>query len=243
MRNFAVWAGLPAERYTWSDLGRSVQTGEPAFSRVHGESLFAHMRTRPDVADVFDKAMSEVAQQVLVPAVNAYDFSPFRTIVDVGGGHGAILAAVLAASPKARGVLYDLPDVIAGAGGPLDKLGLRKRAKLASGDFFASVPGGGDAYLLSNIIHDWDDEAAMRILANCRQAMTEGGRVLLVEAVLPDNRQPSLMVKLMDLDMLVLTGGRQRTRTEFTELLKQAGLRLSRVVPGGFCSVVEAVQA
>lgn len=242
MRNFAMWAGLPAARAAWSDLATSVRTGEPAFGRVNGEPLFAHMRERPDVAAVFDKAMSEIAQQVLLPAVTAYDFSAFRTIVDVGGGRGAILAAALAASPRARGVLYDLPDVIADAGQPLDELGVRKRAKLRSGDFFQSVPSGGDGYLLSNIIHDWDDESSVRILANCREAMTRDGRVLLIEAVLPEGRQTSLMTKLMDLDMLVLTGGLQRTEAEFSSLLRRAGLRLARVVPGGFHSIVEAVR-
>lgn len=243
MRNFAVWAGLPATRNTWTDLARSIQTGESAFPRVHGEPLFAYMRERSDVAAVFDKAMSEIAHQVLLPAVTAYDFSAFRTIVDVGGGQGAVLAAVLAASPRSHGVLYDLPDVIDGAGRLLDdEPGVRERTKLISGDFFESVPGGGDAYLLSNIIHDWDDASSVRILANCREATARDGRVLLLEAVLQEGHPSSLMMKLMDLDIFVLTGGMQRTEAEFSNLLRQAGLRLSRVIPGGFCSIVEAVR-
>jgi O-methyltransferase domain/Dimerisation domain len=255
MRHFAMWTGLAAERHTWTELMRSVRTGAPAFAAVHGQEVFAYMGTHPEVLAVFDKAMTEASDQIIAPIVAAYDFSPFAAIVDVGGGHGALLAAVLAASPSARGVLFDQPGVVAAAAtGPLAAAGVAGRAETAGGDFFASVPSGGDAYLLSNIIHDWDDEPAVRILGNCREAMADGGRVLLVEALLPErpgrasgyaaggSGAPPLMVSLMDLDMLVLNGGRQRTAGEFGVLLGRAGLRLSRVVPGGFCSVIEAVR-
>jgi DNA-binding transcriptional ArsR family regulator/SAM-dependent methyltransferase len=254
MRHFAIWTGLAAERQTWTELARSVKTGEPAFAAVHGQQVFEYMGAHPDVLSVFDKAMTEASSQIIAPVVAAYDFGPLATIVDVGGGRGALLAAILAANPGARGVLYDQPGVIAAAGGSLAgaSAGVAARTTLASGDFFASVPPGGDAYLLSNILHDWDDEPSARILANCREAMAPGGRVLLVEAVLqeravrdapPDGAPPALTVSLMDLDMLVLNGGRQRSAAEFAALLAQAGLRLTRVVPGGFCSVVEAVLA
>lgn len=243
MRNFAMWVGLPADRYTWSDLVKSVRTGEPAFVGVHGQPIWDYMGAHPDVAEVFDNAMTEASYQVIAPVVDAYDFSSFVRIVDVGGGHGALLAAVLAATPHARGILFDQPDVIAGAGGPLKEAGVSDRCELDSGDFFESVPAGGDAYLLSNIIHDWDDEPSVQILANCRAAMADDGRVLLVEAVLPDKIEPSPTIKLMDLNMLVLSGGRQRTGAQFSELFQRVGLELSRIVPGGLCSVVEAVRA
>jgi len=243
MRNFAIWVGLPAERNTWTDLVRSVRTGEPAFQGVHGQSVWDHMRDRSDVLDVFDRAMTEASSQIIAPIVAAYDFSSVGTIVDVGGGRGALLAAILAANPQARGILYDQPDVIADAGLPLKAAGVSDRTELAAGSFFDSVPAGGDAYLLSNIIHDWNDEESERILTKVRDVLPENGRVLLVEAVLPTGVQPSLNVKLMDLDMLLLCDGRQRTEAEFAALFQRVGLRLTRVVPGGHCSVVEAVRA
>jgi hypothetical protein len=140
-------------------------------------------------------------------------------------------------------VLYDQPEVIAGAGQSLREAGVSERCELRGGNFFDSVPTGGDAYLLSNIIHDWDDERSAHILANCRDAMAEGGRILLVEAVMPDDGAPAPTVKLMDLNMLVLCDGRQRTEAEFDEVFQGIGLKLSRIVPGGLCSVIEAVRA
>lgn len=245
MRNFAMWAGLPADRCTWSGLVTSVRTGTSAFEGVHGLPVWEYLREHPDVAGIFDKAMTDASAQLIAPLVQAYDFSPFGTIVDVAGGHGALLAGVLAASPRARGVLYDQPDVVAGAGHPLRQAGVADRCDLVGGDFFASVPAGGDAYLLSNVIHDWDDELSGRILANCRDAMAADGRVLLVEAVLPEPAEPSPTIKLMDLNMLVLCDGRQRTAAEFGDLFGRVGLELSRIVPGvgGLHSVVEAVRA
>jgi hypothetical protein len=243
MRNFAIWVGLPAERFTWSDLTTAVRTGRPVFERVHGEDVWRYMRTNADVADVFDKAMTEASCQLIAPVVGAFDFSGFGKIVDVAGGHGALLAAVLTAAPSARGVLYDQPDVVAGAGRAFKEAGVGDRCELVGGDFFDSVPSGGDAYLLSNVIHDWDDDRSVEILVNCREAMAEGGRVLLVEAVMPDATGSSPVVKLMDLNMLVLCGGRQRTKVEFAELFDRAGLALTRIVHGGMHSVVEAVRA
>jgi hypothetical protein len=243
MRHFAMWVGTPAERYTWSDLTTAVRTGQPVFERVHGRPVWDYMRHTPDVAEVFDKAMTEASCQLISPIVEAYDFSGLRTIVDVAGGHGALLAAVLEANPTVQGVLFDQPDVIAGAGASFKEAGVSDRYGAVAGDFFESVPSGGDAYLLSNVIHDWDDDRSAEILTNCRDAMTESGRVLLVEAVMPDGTTPSTVVKLMDLNMLVLCGGRQRTQAEFEKLFTRVGLKLTRIIPGGLHSVVEAVRA
>ncbi|MFD6421257.1 methyltransferase [Streptomyces sp. NPDC060198] len=243
LRNFAIWTGLPAERHAWAGLADAVRTGQTAFAQVLGKPVWDYMHEHPEVLGVFDRAMTEASRQIIAPVVDAYDFSPFGTVVDAGGGRGALLAAVLASSPHTRGILYDRPEVIAGAGAPLDDAGVRDRAELVAGDFFASVPGGADAVVLSNIIHDWDDEQSRRILVNARDALADQGRVLLVEAVLPDRPRPSPTVSLMDLDMLVVAGGQQRTADEFAALLASAGLRLTRVVPGGHCSIVEAVRA
>lgn len=244
MHGIALWAGRAIDRTTWVGFIESVRTGESTFANVHGKPVFDHLRDHPDDADVFDTAMTQVSSQIVAPIVDAYDFSSFGTIVDVGGGHGALLAKVLAANPRVRGVLFDQPGVIAGAGQPLEEAGVADRCELASGDFFELVPAGGDAYLMSNVIHDWDDERSIQLLANCRDAMADGGRVLLAEAVLPGKVEPSPAAKLMDLGMLVLTdGGRQRTETEFGNLFQRAGLKLSRTVPAGLYSVVEAVRA
>jgi hypothetical protein len=241
MRDFARWVGTPADRYSWSHLARSVRTGRSVFEYTHGKQVWAYMRDDTETAGVFNRAMTAASAGLIAPVVAAYDFGQFKSIVDIGGGHGTLLAAVLASAPSAHGVLFDQPDVIAGAGQPLRDAGVADRCEFQAGDFFASVPQGGDAYVLSNIIHDWDDKPAEQILANCANAMADGGRVLMVEAVMPDG-QPAPTVKLMDLNMLVLCDGKQRTEAEFAELLDRAGLRLSRVVPGGLCSVVEAVR-
>lgn len=243
MRNFAMWVGLPADRFTWSDLAASVRTGKSAFAQVHGQSVWDYMRDRPDVSGVFDNAMTEASNQLIAPIVGAYDFSGLGTIVDVAGGHGALLAAVLVANPDLHGVLYDQAEVVVKAGQTFKDVGVDSRSEVVAGDFFESIPSGGDAYLLSNVIHDWDDEHCLRILGNCRDAMADGGRVLLVEAMMPDRTEPSLTVKLMDLNMLVLCDGRQRTEAEFGDLFERAGLRLSRIVRAGLHSVVEAVRS
>ncbi|WP_075737225.1 methyltransferase [Streptomyces acidiscabies] len=243
LRNFAIWTGLPAERYAWAGLADAVRTGHTAFPEVLGKSVWDYLHDHPEVLGVFDRAMTEASRQIIAPVVAAYDFGRFGTIVDAGGGRGALLAAVLASAPGARGILYDRPEVIASAGQPLRDAGVAERAELVAGDFFESVPGGADAVIFSNILHDWDDEQSRRILVNAREALAEGGHVLLVEAVLPDRPRPSPTVSLMDLDMLVVAGGQQRTAAEFGALLADSGLKLTRIVPGGHCSVVEAVRA
>ncbi|MFC7303687.1 methyltransferase [Streptomyces monticola] len=243
LRNFARWVGKPADRWTWSGLADTVRTGEPAFAKVHGTEIWDHFNNHPDTASVFDDAMTELSRQVIGQAVAAYDFTSFGRLVDAGGGHGTLLSQILGANPGIRGVLFDRPEVIEGAGSVFDAAGVRDRVEMESGDFFAAVPDGADAYVLSNIIHDWDDAPSVQILANIERAMAPGGRVLLIEAVLPDGAEPAPAIKLMDLDMLVLSGGHQRSAAQFDALFQQAGLKLSRVVDGGLCSVVEAVRA
>lgn len=239
MRGFAMWVGEPADRYSWSGLANSVRTGRSAFERVHGQNVWDYMASHPDTARVFNDAMTSASNQMIKPVVAAYDFSRFNSVVDVGGGHGALLAEILRANPRVRGVLYDRPEVVAGASHPdiADKL------EIVGGSFFDSVPAGGDAYLLSNVIHDWDDEQSIRILTNVRDAMTADARVLMAEVVMPGKAESAPTVKLMDLNMLVLCDGKQRTEAEFAELCRAAGLELERIVPTGFCSIAEAVRA
>lgn len=236
MRGFARWVGSPGDRYPWARLVDSVRTGQSTFADVHGRELWDYLRERPEEAEVFDRAMTETSARLAPAVVAAYDFSRFRVVVDVAGGRGALLTAVLAAVPQAHGVLYDRPQVVAEAT-PGD------RYEVTGGDFFDSVPAGGDLYLLSNVLHDWDDAAAERILHNCRDAMSGDRRLILVEAVMPDGK-PDPTVKLMDLNMLVLFDGKQRSRADFTALLQRVGLTLCRIVPmPGTHSVIEVAHA
>jgi hypothetical protein len=243
MRGWATMIGLPFHRDAWTDLHASVRTGEPAFARVHGANLFDYLAAHPDDAAVFDAAMTSISTGFVSAIVQAYDFGRYSTVVDVGGGNGALLAAVLLANPDVRGVLVDRPDVLAGASAVLERAGVADRCHTVAGDFLDELPGSGNLYMLSNILHDWDDDTAVRILRTCLQAIPAHGRLLIVELVLPDGTEPSL-AKLLDLEMLAMApGGRQRTASEYTHLLTQAGLRLTHVVtatPGQAASYVEA---
>jgi SAM-dependent methyltransferase len=245
MRHWAIMVGRPFHRYAWTNLVNAVRTGDSAFELLYGENLVEYLREHPGDARVLDRAMTQASGGAAV-AVTAgeYDFGTARTVVDVGGGQGALLAAILEAHPRVRGVLFDLPDVVENQ--TLDAAGFGDRCDYVGGSFFESAPAGGDVYLLSNIIHDWDDDSSVRILRNCREAMNPGGRVLLGEAVLPDGPEPS-QAKLIDLEMLVLAvrGARQRTESEFRGLFDRAGLRLTRIISSDRSpfSLVEAVTA
>lgn len=242
LRGWATMVGMPFHRYPWTDLYETIRTGESAFDRVHGREIFEYLAAHPEDAEIFDQAMISLSTGEVESIVAAYDFSCFRTIVDVGGGRGGLLAAILAANPTLQGVLFDMPTVVAEAGEELSVPDVLGRCKVVGGDFFDSVPDGADAYLLSAVIHDWDDDRAVSILKNCRAAMAGTARLLLVEIVLPDGAAASIG-KLADLEMLVMTaGGRERTEAEHRALLAHAGLRLTRIVPGvGLTSLVEAV--
>ncbi|HVE96469.1 MAG TPA: methyltransferase [Pseudonocardiaceae bacterium] len=242
LRGWATMVGMPFHRYPWTDLYETVRTGESAFDRVHGSKVFDYLAEHPEDAAVFDAAMTSISTSEAVSIVQAYDFARFGTIVDVGGGRGGLLAAILAAHPHLQGVLFDVPAVVAGADEGISGTEVVDRCKVVSGDFFDSVPGGGDAYLLSNIILNWDDDHAVEILRTCRAAMADAACMLLAESVLPEGATPS-MGKLADLEMLVMTsGGRQRTDAEYRTLLDRSGLRLTRAVPStGRISLLEAV--
>jgi hypothetical protein len=242
LRGWATMVGMPFHRYPWTDLYETVLTGESAFDRVHGTKVFDYLAEHPEDAAIFDAAMTSISTNESVSIAKAYDFSRFNTIVDVGGGRGGLLAAILSANPHLQGVLFDVPTVVAGIDDELAAAEVVGRCEVVSGDFFDSVPDGADAYLLSAIIHDWDDDQAVQILRTCRAAMTDRACVLLAEIVLPVGPAPS-MGKLADLEMLVMTaGGRQRTEAELRALLGRAGLRLTRTIPStSMVSLVEAV--
>jgi hypothetical protein len=224
----------PRVRQAWSDLLHSVRTGEPAYDHVFGTDSFSYMAAHPEEAAVFDEAMAGFTRQIAEAAVEAYDFSRFRTIVDVGGGNGALLAAILRATPGSRGVVFEQPHAAERAREHLAGLGLADRSEAVGGDFFREVPAGGDAYLLKHVIHDWDDERARAILRNCRRAMADGATLLIVEGVYPprvDQSPEGLGAASNDVNMLVCTGGRARSEPEFRALLGAAGFTLTRIVP------------
>jgi hypothetical protein len=225
----------------WGGLLQSVRTGETAFDRIVGMSFFEHLAANADTAVVFNEAMASSTESAARAVADAYDFSRFETIVDVGGGTGAFLAGILQANPRARGILFDRPNVVGGARKLLSSAGVADRCEVVAGDFFETVPGGGDVYILSWIIHDWDDDRGIAILKNCRRAMADDARLLVIEQVIPPGNQPSLS-KFYDLHMLVLSGGRERREDEYRALLAAADLQLARIIPTEVPrSVIEAL--
>jgi O-methyltransferase domain len=224
-------------------LPYSVATGENAFRHVHGKSLFEYLAEHPDESERFNHAMSASAKKAVPTVLEAYDFSWAQTIVDVAGGQGLLLSAILQAYPTIRGVLFDLPHVVATAEPQLREAGVADRCNVVGGDFFASLPAGGDLYTLRWIIHDWEDGPAAKILGNCRQAMHPQGKVALIEMVIGEPNSAELG-PVMDLDMLLIPGGRERTAGEYERLFATAGLRLTRIVPTqGFACIIEAERA
>jgi hypothetical protein len=222
--------GSPWIWHAWSQLLEGVRTGQTAFDLVHGVPLFTYLEQHPEAAAVFNQYMGERGDNRHTAFAAAYDFSGMHLVVDVGGGHGAALSAILQANPALRGLLFDLPQIAAGAKEHLVAAGVADRCDTVGGDFFAAVPAGGDAYLLSGILHDWDDERALQILRNCRRAMAGHGKLLVQALLMPEGNAPSL-AKLVDVIMLTLTGGQQRTETEYRALYARAGFHLTHVVP------------
>jgi hypothetical protein len=230
LRNYAIGLCEPWFWRPWGDLLYSVQTGQPAFDHLYGMGSFEYFAQHPEAATIYNEIMTAVMGQIAPAVVTAYDFSPFRKIVDVGGGHGALLVAILQANPALQGVLFDLPHVAQSTSQRLETVGLSARCELVSGDFFQGVPAGGDSYILCQILHDWDDSRAVAILKNVHQALPTNGKVLIMEQVIPAGNNPH-PGKWADLTMLVRLGGRERTEAEFRRLLGQAGLAFSRVIP------------
>ncbi len=225
----ALFYGSEQHRAHWSHLEESVRTGRPVVAQLRGKEFFDYLGDDPGFATLFNDAMTGISEMAVGPVVAGYDFSRFRTIIDVGGGHGGLLAAIISATPQARGVLYDLPDVVGDAPDLLRRRGVADRIRVEGGSFFNGVPGGGDAYVLKHIIHDWSDEQALVILRNVRAAAGPGTTLLLLEFVIPDHDR-DFMGKWADLEMMLVAGGRERTAAQFRSLLAQAGFRMNRTV-------------
>jgi hypothetical protein len=224
----------------WQELPYAVETGRSGFEKLHGMPVFEYLAQHPDVASAFSETMVGFHGAEPPAVAEAYDFSGIGTLVDVGGATGNLLSTVLSRHGALRGVLFDLPHVVSDAPALLQARGVEGRVTIEAGSFFDGVPPGGDAYLLSHVLHDWSEEQCLAILGNCREAMPRDGRLLVVETVLPPGDAPH-PGKVLDMAMLVLPGGQERTEAEYDALLAKAGFRLNRVVPtASAVSVVEA---
>ena len=231
MHGFAVMMVDGYNLDAYKGLLDSVRTGETAFHKVFGMRAFEWLASHPEQAREFGQAMTSISGTENPAVAEALDVSGLGKLVDVGGGHGSLIAAILARNPGLRGVVYDRPEVIENArqAGHVTASAVKDRCELVAGSFFESVPPGADACLMKYILHDWEDELCVRILTNCRRAMGPKGKVFVVDNVIPSGNDPH-WGKLLDINMLVLAGGRERTREEFGKIFAAAGFKLARVV-------------
>ncbi len=243
LRAFAM-TEMGEEHYpAWGELLHSVRTGGIAFDKAFGQPVWEFFANHPDNAKIFNDAMSGMTAQANEALHAAYDFGDIKRIMDVGGGHGGLITSILQKNADMRGILFDSPQVIEGAKASIEALGISDRCELIGGDFFHTVPPGADAIILKWIIHDWNDEQSVAILKNCHRVLPDKGKLILVEAVVPATSEPHFS-KFIDLNMLVMTGGRERTEAEFRKLYEDSGFELARVVPTESpFSVIEGVKA
>jgi ubiquinone/menaquinone biosynthesis C-methylase UbiE len=240
MRDAAIFMGEPWHWSVYGEMLYSVKTGKVAWERVHGKEVFPYFQDHPEEYEIFNRAMTSFSTNTLPAIVEAYDFTGVKRLADIAGGHGMLLTGFLKANPELKGLLFDLPQVIEGAPALLEKEGVADRVELKTGDFFESIPGGADAYMMKFIIHDWDDDRALKILRNIHHVLPHDGRLLLVEMVVPAGNEPHFS-KIQDLEMLVSPGGVERTPDEYRDLLAQSGFELRRIIPTKSpLSIVEA---
>jgi len=230
LRSMVIAQTAPAHWLPWGRCEKAFRTGKPTTDEALGMSLWEHYAKNPEEGDHFAEAMSGLSAMAMQAVIPVYSFAGAQQVVDVGGSHGGFLAAVLQKVPAARGVLFDRPDIVAGADATLGPAGVSERVERVGGDFFAGVPEGGDVYLLKHILHDWSDDECVAILTNVRNAMAPGARVVVVEMVIGAEGAPS-PAPLLDLNMLVLLSGKERTIAEFGALFERAGMQTSKVIP------------
>jgi len=230
VRHMALWLTLPFHFEVYGQLCHSLRTGETVSEKLYGLPCFDYLAQNKEVNDVFNDAMTEFSANVIPAVLEAYDFSwlSLKTLVDVAGGHGKVLTAILKKNPGVRGILFDLEHVVNGAVPCIESEGLSARCSVAHGDFFKAVPAG-DAYIMKNIIHDWDDAHALTILKNIHAAAAPDARLFLIEAVMAPGNEPHF-AKMVDLEMMLLPGGLERTEEEYRDLLAESGFKLTQVI-------------
>lgn len=230
----------------WGNLLYSVKTGEPAFDHLHEQGFFEFYNQNPEFAKTASESKTSIVARASAALLSNYDFSSIRKVVDVGvaGGYGSTLVSLLQANPTMKGILFDFPPVVAGTKPVIESAGLTERCELVAGDCTEFVPGGGDAYILMFVIHNWDDQRAIKILQNCYQAMAENSKLLLIEMIMPAGNEP-FVGKLIDIESLLLTpGGRERTEAQYNSLLEAAGFKIAKIIPTQTAnSIIEAVRA
>jgi hypothetical protein len=243
MRDMVLWVSNPFHFRVWSALAHSIQTGQPAVEKVCGQSCFDAIFDDPEVACDFNSAMTCFSRQTAPRLLETYNFSGIDTLMDVAGGHGAILCEVLSRYPEMKGILFDLPNVIQEANRHIGSLKLDHRCKTIAGDFFQGIPAGADAYYMQHVLHDWADEPALRILGYVRRALEgrKDGRLIVVESVLGENSAPT-PAKWLDIEMLLMPGGRERTEKEWRDLFAKANFEITQIAPfqGMESGVIEA---
>jgi hypothetical protein len=240
-RSMALMMGDDHYR-AWGNLVDTIRTGDNAYEKIFGKPIFDDLAEHPEKARIFDDAMTGIHGRETGAIVQAYDFSGIAVMADIGGGNGSKITAILQKYTDMRGILFDLPHVIERARTHIEAAGLGDRCRLVSGDFFQSVPGGADTYLMRHIIHDWDDEKSLVILRNCHAVMSAGSKLLLVESVIPPGNGP-FMGKFLDLTMMLIPGGKERTEEEYRQLYERAGFELVRIVPTRCdVSVIEGIR-
>jgi len=242
-RDAVLFMADPLHMSVYGELTHTVKTGETAFRKVTGMQPFEFFRQNAEENRLFNDAMTSISRQFVQPVMEAYDFGESGTLADIGGGHGILLGTILQKHRGLRGIVFDLPNVVRGAEPQIESLGLWSRCEILGGDFFEAAPPA-DSYILKSIIHDWDDVRAMTILKNCARAMRgQSGKIILLEMLVGASNEPGL-AKWIDIEMLAIAGGRERSEREYRDLLAGAGLRLARVVStAGPLAVLEAVKA
>jgi O-methyltransferase domain/Dimerisation domain len=242
LRGYAIKSGQIWDWQPWGYLLNTIKTGKPVFKDIFGVEIFDYLRDHPEASKIYDQAMSSFSAKRIATITAEYDFSSIHNLIEVGGGRGSLLASILKANSTIQGVLFDVPHVIEGARHLIASEGLLNRCELLVGDFFVSVPSGGNAYLLKHIIHDWDDERAIKILQNCRRVMFSNAKLLVVEMVIPQGNEP-FFGKLLDLQVLLnYQGGCERTEAEYQTLFNVTGFKLTKIVPTSSpLSILEAV--
>lgn len=235
--------GQPCMQEAYAAIGHSVRTGEPAFEHVHGTTLFSYLTELPELSELFSRAMGNATRQIQRPVIDSYDLSGVRRLIDIGGAHGHLVAAILSRYPEMNGVVFDLPNVVPGAAEVLTEAGVADRAEMIGGDYLRAVPAQGDAYTISHVLHQVSDAQAVTVLTNIRKVMAPAGRVLVIDPVIPEGDLPH-PGKFMDITMLTLTPGRDRTEPELADLFEQASLRhVETVALSAPSSVVVALAA